>query len=139
MGCAAGDDHEDSDKFSNHTLEEPGAMGEGDALHSSHLLGKDWFVKYAGDPNKLFAELATGEGKTAYISKGKSSLVANSLMVLGVNAVMPDEGGSFLMRFGVNELSFSDKAMKVVEDKVRLRKTEAVEARAAAATVNSLV
>jgi Ca2+-binding EF-hand superfamily protein len=123
MGCASSEERESSNNYSNESFEHTGAMGEDDNLHRSHLLDKEWFWEHAGD--KMFDALAKGKDKDAHIDKPAAALVANSLLVMGLEGMVEDFRIPLPMQ--VHD-KLSDSAVETIKDKVRLRNTEAVDA-----------
>ena len=121
-------DKEVSDKFSNASLDmyQKGAIAESDNLHISKLFTKEWFRKSSEDPDAMFQELATGECDAKHIDKATASRVANSLLMINLKMGIDyyAEGPFRGTRFKESRA----RAIDMVENKIRLRNTEACDA-----------
>ena len=121
-------DKEVSDKFSNASLDmyQKGAIAESDNLHISKLFTKEWFRKSSENPDAMFQELATGECDAKHIDKATASRVANSLLMINLK-----EGMDHLAEGPFRGTRFKEsraRAIDMVENKIRLRNTEACDA-----------
>ena len=121
-------DKEVSDKFSNASLDmyQKGAIAESDNLHISKLFTKEWFRKSSENPDAMFQELATGECDAKHIDKATASRVANSLLMICLKMGIDDFAkGPFR---GTRFKESRARAIDMVENKIRLRNTEACDA-----------
>ena len=123
MGCTNSAEKESSDKFSNTSAREQGAIAEGSSMHRSQLMDLDWFERMSNDPTGLFDELAKGEGKDKHIDKATALKVANSALVIYLEIILKEWAG----RYNDLKQDVSSKASEAIKDKVRLHNTDAVD------------
>ena len=130
-------DKEVSDKFSNASLDmyQKGAIAESDNLHISKLFTKEWFRKSSENPDAMFQELATGECDAKHIDKATASRVANSLLMIclkmGIDHYAEDSRRTYDGKASLRGTRFKEsraRAIDMVENKIRLRNTEACDA-----------